>query len=212
MLIRHYDFYQIYYYTLEDMIAYGYSNHNKNTISNLYGYWTSIANDHDGDYFIVTAGLEDSTKTIVNNFMKEYLIPKCSGYYVDLLDDGDEMSDYDHSLFWRRFGLFINETAPRYSYLIEMFESQKSNLLNAVKTVTESESKGIDTPQDINIPSASSVEASNHISSLAGAKTETSSDYGTLMSRIVEIRQNLENIYSLWLNDFRRQFLIIVED
>ena len=212
MLIKQYDFHPVYYYTLEDILAYGFDNNAKHKISKLFEYWRSIANDETGDYFLVTDGLDDTTKNIVNNFVTSYLIPKCAGYYVDLLDEGEEMTDYDHDLFLRRFGLFINETAEKYAYLIEMFDSQKDNLLKAVKTVTESESKGIDTPQDINIPSTASETAKNHISSLAGAKTETSSDYGTLMSRLVEIRKNLENIYALWANDFKRQFLIIMED
>lgn len=209
MLIKQYDYYPVYYYTLEDILSFGDSEYSR-TYTELVNLWKSIVNDEEGDYYQVTEGIfDDGTNNIVNNFVTSYLLPKASEIYVDLLDDGEEMTDYDRNYFLRRLGLFMNETANRYSYLIQAFQNSQSKLLDAVKTVTDSTTKGIDVPQDINIPDTSSTAAANHINSLADAHTETSSDLGTLMSRLKEVKDNLENIYNLWLRDFQREFVII---
>ena len=89
---------------------------------------------------------------------------------------------------------WVEESKERYIPLINMYTNNIGNLLNQIKS--SSINKFNDTPQNTN----TGFEGDNHVSNIS--QSETTTDGGTLISRLDEIRQNLHSVYGEWAREF----------
>ena len=162
--------------------------------------WTAkLTNIGFFDYLKRTAGIpfvqQDTTHT--SKLFQVYVFPK---YYKEFIYR-DEAEEFDSEVAIDVNGAiytWLMATKDNYSYLIETYENERDNLLNQLKTTTQTTAS--DTPQELG-----SWEDDEYVSSRSG--TTTSTDAGTLISRIDEIRRKITNIYEEWANEFR-EFII----
>ena len=138
---------------------------------------------------------QDTTET--SKLFQVYIFPK---YYKEFIYR-HESEEFDPAVAVDVNGAiytWLMATKDNYSYLIKTYENERENLLNQLKTTTRSTAS--DTPQEIG-----EWEDDEYISSRSG--TTTSTDAGTLISRLDEIRRKITNIYEEWANEFR-EFII----
>lgn len=94
-----------------------------------------------------------------------------------------------------KFYAWINQTYPKYSELIDLYESQKDNLLKQL----ESSSKTLfnDTPQ-----AGGDFTTDPYITNATQVKTST--DTATPMARLKEVQDNITNYYKEWADEFEK--------
>lgn len=132
----------------------------------------------------------------------EYIWPEFRNSVLIYIDDASESTgefhnqiaaawDYKRGLIYR----WLNETKPIYEILIANLEANKSKLLDAIKTSTNTRFN--DTPQEPGV-----FTEDEYTSSITA--TESATDAGTLMSRLKEIEDDLRSLYGKWANEFSR--------
>ena len=99
-----------------------------------------------------------------------------------------------------KFCSLIQRTSPYYETLLKVYDDNKNNLLNQVKSLTNSLNKFNDTPQI----ESSNIEGDNYTTNLTKSTIEVSSDINTLMSRINEIQTNYRNLFKDWINELMK--------
>lgn len=127
--------------------------------------------------------------------------------YIIVLEDNktNEASIEEAFNDWNlTYNSLINKTASRYLTLISLLSEKETNLLSQIKTSSNSTSRYNDTPQSSDFEE---IEGTNYASNLTKASSESSSDGGTVMSRLEEVRQNLRNLYNDWADEFKQLFI-----
>lgn len=170
-----------------------------------WGLWEleSFAGEKIGVYqFINHPSWESKDNIYTKTLFSDYIWPqfwKSAIIYVDGEPVGDNWAYEDINEAWlRKSGLicrWINESKEVYETLITNLEANKSKLLNAIKTSTNT--KFNDTPQEPGV-----FTEDEYTSSITA--TESATDAGTLMSRLKEIENDLRSLYGKWANEFSR--------
>lgn len=96
-------------------------------------------------------------------------------------------------------------TRDRYLQLIKLYESEKSKLLDGVKTTTTGVGRFNDTPQ--NITDGDEFGNNTHITNITKSTAEAVSDIDTKINRLDEIQRKLRNLYKDWVDEFEDLFL-----
>ena len=94
-----------------------------------------------------------------------------------------------------KFYVWINQTYPKYSKLISLYESQEDNLLKQL----ESSSKTLfnDTPQ-----AGGDFTTDPYVTN--ATQVSTSTDTATPMARLKEVQDNIVNYYKKWADEFEK--------
>ena len=94
-----------------------------------------------------------------------------------------------------KFYVWINQTYPKYSKLINLYESQEDDLLKKL----ESSSKTLfnDTPQ-----AGGDFTTDPYVTN--ATQVETSTDTATPMARLKEVQDNIVNYYKEWADEFEK--------
>lgn len=124
--------------------------------------------------------------------------------------DGDDFVSMREELGNSIWSIYI-DTKDRYETLINMYNSELTNLLNGVATTTtgNGSTRFNDTPQ--NTPTSGGYatdDYSTNVTSTNNTVTVTS-DVNTKMARIDEIQRLLKDLYADWAVEFNR---LILED
>lgn len=90
---------------------------------------------------------------------------------------------------------WLQESKQQYETLINLYTEQKDNLMKQLSS--KATTLFNDTPQ-----TADDVTTTGYITTATTATT--TADAGTPMTRLKEIRDNLENLYGSWSNEFRK--------
>lgn len=127
--------------------------------------------------------------------------------YIIVLENNktDDASIQDAFNDWLlSYNSLINKTASRYLTLINLLNEKESSLLAQIKTSSTGTSRYNDTPQSSDFQE---IEGTNYASNITKTSGETTSDGGTIMARLEEVRQNLRNLYTDWAEEFRQLFI-----
>ena len=94
-----------------------------------------------------------------------------------------------------KFYVWINQTYPKYSKLIDLYESQENDLLKQL----ESSSKTLfnDTPQ-----AGGDFTTDPYVTN--ATQVNTSTDTATPMARLKEVQDNIVNYYKKWADEFEK--------
>lgn len=187
------------YYTLEDLFntSSDYSNKFKGPFSLSLVLETSILS-----FLYTLGGYPDSGEvdTKIDELWHTYLYPRfynCFIGYVDVVEgdvtDEDILEDAQEWL--GRVVAWLCATSKKYSQIIDLYETNAAKLMD--KLGTEQTSLFNDTPQD-----GGDFATDNHTTT--ATKTSSAYDAGTPMSRLKEIRDNLDSLYQSWATEFRR--------
>ena len=127
--------------------------------------------------------------------------------YIIVLENNktDDASIQDAFNDWLlSYNSLINKTSSRYLTLINLLNEKESSLLAQIKTSSSGTSRYNDTPQSSDFQE---IEGTDYASNLTKTSGETTSDGGTTMARLEEVRQNLRNLYTDWAEEFRQLFI-----
>lgn len=139
-------------------------------------------------------GLSESCYTM----WKKYLWPKYWNQYVCFTDNDDIPDDDAEKVFADNAGVimaWLRSSDTKYSLLIKNMEDNKTSLLGQIKA--SSVSRFNDVPQN-----QGQFDDDSHNTTVT--KSESSTDGGTLLSRLNEIEDNLKRLYEDWSNEFRQ--------
>lgn len=147
----------------------------------------------DDDYIAVMG--KDTPQTV--KLLQEYIWPQ---FWDAVITYSDEDLDKEGIIqLWKhkksKIYRWINESSEVYAVLIANLEANKSKLLDAIKTSTNTRFN--DTPQEPGV-----FTEDEYTSSITA--TESATDAGTLMSRLKEIEDDLRSLYGKWANEFSR--------
>ena len=145
---------------------------------------------------------QPSTNWISSNYLdkcwQNYIWPKFYDKPICYSDDDSIADDNSEKVFANFIGPIIawmSSSDTKFSLLIANQESNKNNLLGQIKASTISRFN--DTPQN-----GGNFSDDNHTTTITTG--ESSTDGGTLLSRLNEIEDNLKRLYEDWSNEFRR--------
>ena len=145
------------------------------------------------------------TNPILSILLNEYIWPE---FYEEVVEvetievpdwadiDGDiQLSDETRLRTSGKFYVWINQTHSKYSELINLYESQKDDLLKQL----ESSSKTLfnDTPQ-----AGGDFTTDPYITN--ATQVITSTDTATPMARLKEVQDNIVNYYKKWADEFEK--------
>ena len=134
-----------------------------------------------------------------------YILPS---YYKSIIDietfDNDGTTEYQHNHeeVLGRINAWCVTTRKYYGKLAKLYTENESKLLDQIKSTSTSTNRDSDVPQ-----LEGDWDGYDQVSTVAKASTESSTDSGSMMSRLSEIRSGYRDIMQLWTRDFYKNFL-----
>lgn len=184
------------YITLEELLKYYESNFITYNYPQLLAILTSNGNfnvqDERINLIITTESVLKLWQYICSRFIDEYI----------LIDD--TKSDYKEftTPFLRKVLNILNGSFDRYNAIYDAFETQKSKLLNTIKTTQLGSAKFNDTPQG-----NGDYSDDPHTTNITLTKGETETDNLTPVMRLKEIEDSLNDILFNWAKEFEKIFV-----
>lgn len=115
--------------------------------------------------------------------------------WANVEDQDIQLSDETRFKTSGKFYVWLNQTYHKYSALINLYESQKDDLLKKL----ESSSKTLfnDTPQ-----AGGDFTTDPYVTN--ATQVITSTDTATPMARLKEVQDNIDNYYKEWADEFEK--------
>lgn len=104
--------------------------------------------------------------------------------------------------FWVSFYKIWKSTHGYYEVLIDLMKDNEKNLMAAIKTTTETESRFNDLPDQ-----SGDYSGINYSTNLTAAKVTTATDAGTVLDRLEEVRRRYNDYYEKWAREFDKLFI-----
>lgn len=152
-----------------------------------------------------------SDKTKLTNLFERYIYPKYwKRFFVDVVGAIGEtitLSETTKEIKKRVDDVIsiLNDTWLKYSIIIDNYESQKTNLMNAVQQTRELLHKYNDTPQTSGI--SDPFASDTHLTDASKDVESLQNDLATKMSRLDEIEKLWQDIYVRWSKEFDCLFI-----
>ena len=184
------------YITLEELLKYYESNFISYDYPQLLSILTSNGNfnvqNERINLIVTTESVLKLWQYVCSRFINEYI----------LIDD--TKSDYKEftTPFLRKVLNILNGSYDRYNAVYEAFETQKSKLLDKIKTTQLGSAKFNDTPQG-----NGDYSDDTHTTNITLTKGETESDNLTPVMRLKEIEDSLNDILFNWSKEFEKIFV-----
>lgn len=144
-----------------------------------------------------------STNQQLLDLFEQYIIPS---YYKSTIDietyESDEEVSPEHEELLGRINTWCITTLKYYGVLAKFYTDNESKLLEQIKSTSTSTSKASDTPEV-----SGKWDGDDQLSSIASSEVVNSTDNGSMMSRLSEIRRGYRDIMQLWMRDFYKNFL-----
>lgn len=154
----------------------------------------------------LTFNYDDNNLSIINKLHNIVFSDNRKKYIIVLgnnkIDDASIQDAFNNWLI--SYNSLINKTASRYLTLIKLLNEKESSLLAQIKTSSTGTSRYNDTPQSSDFQE---IEGTDYATNITKTSGETTSDGGTTMARLEEVRQNLRNLYTDWAEEFRQLFI-----
>ena len=178
-----------------------------------YPYYMNTVNKTFKDWF-TDWGYEFPTNfvfnPVVDTLFQDFIWPRFYNeafFYVDVEHDPWNEPEEPDAVqqaqeMYKKLGCIYSwlvESQERYGKLIKLYEDQSDQLMKQLGS--KSTTLFNDTPQI-----GGDVTVDGYISN--ATTVNTTADVGTPMARLKEIRDNLENLYTSWANEFRK-FIIM---
>ena len=104
--------------------------------------------------------------------------------------------------FWEKFHSIYITTNQYYKKLINVLKDNENKLMAQISATVEGENRYNDTPYNKGI-----YNDSNYTTNITRTKSTTTSDAGTVLERIDEIRRKYTDYYTRWANEFESLFV-----
>lgn len=184
------------YITLEELLKYYESNFISYDYPQLLAILTSNGNFNVEDTRIK---LITTTESVLK--LWQYVCSRFINEYI-LIDDTKSNYKEFTAPFLRKVLNILNGSFDRYNAIYDAFETQKSKLLNTIKTTQLGSAKFNDTPQG-----NGDYSDDTHTTNITLTKGETESDNLTPVMRLKEIEDSLNDILFNWSKEFEKIFV-----
>lgn len=134
-----------------------------------------------------------------------YILPS---YYKSIIDietfENGDTTEHEpkHEEVLGRINAWCVTSRKYYGKLAKLYTDNESKLLDQIKSTSTSTNRDSDVPQ-----LEGDWDGYDQVSTVAKASTESSTDSGSMMSRLSEIRSGYRDIMQLWARDFYKNFL-----
>ena len=115
--------------------------------------------------------------------------------WANVEDQDIQLSDETRLKTSGKFYVWLNQTYPKYKELIDLYESQKDDLLKQLKS--SSKTLFNDTPQ-----AGGDFTTDPYVTN--ATQVETSTDTATPIARLKEVQDNIDNYYKKWADEFEK--------
>ena len=122
--------------------------------------------------------------------------------HICVITDKEVFDKEETRDFWANFFKIWWNTHIYYEKMISLLESRENQLLDKVVTSSESESRFNDTPD-----TSGTHDTSDYTSNLTKGKNTISTDAGTVLERLEEVRRKYNDYYKLWAMEFDKLFV-----
>lgn len=169
--------------------------------------------------------ISNTDNAIAKNFVENYLSLLvyehcfCSEYFQ--LHHDNELN-HDYKVFLARFLSWWKESYFKYSKLIELYEDNKTKLMEGAKSISTSTSAGTTTSVSSAVPTSTTYQSypSNTDDVAEGSHDATSSSVTTtneaqsedLIDHLDKLNDKIRSLYSEWVKTFANRFIMYVGD
>lgn len=184
------------YITFKELLKYYESNFITYNYPQLLAILTSNGNFNVQDERI---NLIITTESVLK--LWQYICSRFTDEYILIKDNNTHYKEFT-TPFLRKVLNILNGSFDRYNAIYDAFETQKSKLLNTIKTTQLGSAKFNDTPQG-----NGDYSDDPHTTNITLTKGETESDNLTPVMRLKEIEDSLNDILFNWSKEFEKIFV-----
>lgn len=192
-----------YYFTLQEIIEFAYIQ--EKHLIDKFSFYSIPSLDIIKSNLIPANNANGLLEPMINELWQSII----ARYYDDYAIMISEYDDTIPSLTWEIISPFFNKlintierTKDYYLTLLNIYNNQKNNLLNQVKSISTNTTRFNDTPQN-----GGEFENDNHTSEFTKVNNSIESDVNTLMYRINEIQKLYRNVMKDWVGEFEKLFI-----
>ena len=174
-------------------------------------FWLELMSRYQHSYFSKSLYTIDEESFIkeMNEFLELANNPPIDPDYK-LGEDLSVVIDEVFNLFFVKIISILIKTYKRYLTLINLYESNKDNLLNQLKRVQDDSTIRNDTPV-LNYESQD-LSSNQYASDIVKHQHSSQYDVDTIMGRIDEINRKYRNLISDWVDEFKGIFWEVYEN
>lgn len=148
--------------------------------------------------------------TFDDDIINDLITNLYSKYYDEgfVIRDDVKESKVRISNYAKKLGLLMTKVSMSYDYfstMINLYKSQKTNLMKDITSSSESRVGYNDTPQNPNTDGK--YETDDYLSNVTKSQSSTTTPLGTPMARMREIQENYRSLMESWVNIFDDLFI-----
>lgn len=192
-----------YYFTLQEIIEFAYIQ--EKHLIDKFSFYNIPSLDIIKSNLIPANNAVGLLDSMINELWQSIIARYYDDYAIMIGEDDDTIP----SLTWEIISPFFNKlintitrTKDYYLTLLNIYNNQKNNLLNQVKSISTNTTRYNDTPQN-----GGEFENDNHTSEFTKVNNSIESDVNTLMYRINEIQRLYRNVMKDWVDEFEKLFI-----
>ena len=177
--------------------------------------WNDLASDIIKDFFEggLSSGVQSSfnevgtmsggsltyapyVKQVIDNVYRLHFENYC------VFTDFETLFPNECKKFVIKFLTLLNQTAPRYKKLLELYKSQENKLLDKLSTINSGLAKFNDTPQG-----SGDFSGDTHTTNITKTSSESQVEVRTPIERLKEIQDSYSDVLARWSEEFDNLFL-----
>ena len=192
-----------YYFTLQEIIEFAYIQ--EKHLIDKFSFYNIPSLDIIKSNLIPANNAVGLLEPIINELWQSIIARYYDDYVIMISEDDDTIP----SLTWENISPFFNKlintitrTKDYYLTLLNIYNNQKNNLLNQVKSISTNTTRYNDTPQN-----GGEFVDDKHTSEFTKVNNSIESDVNTLMYRINEIQRLYRNVMKDWVDEFEKLFI-----
>lgn len=192
-----------YYFTLQEIIEFAYIQ--EKHLIDKFSFYSIPSLDIIKSNLIPANNAVGLLEPMINELWQSII----ARYYDDFAIMISEYDDTIPILTWENISPFFNKlintierTKDYYLTLLNIYNNQKNNLLNQVKSISTNTTRFNDTPQN-----GGEFEDDRHTSEFTKVNNSIESDVNTMMYRINEIQKLYRNVMKDWIDEFEKLFI-----
>lgn len=184
-----------YLYTLKEMFEDEFGNENLIGFIPSMDQYADLWNNFDMNYWTNDTGVGYQLWDYIWNTYKDH---------IALITDEEWNRENNQEVidFWHEFYGIWNRTHKYYEKMISLLKDNETKLLAQVSSTTESDNRFNNTPDQ-----SGDYSGLDYATTINKNKITTSSDAGTILERLEEVRRRYTDYYEKWSREFNKLFI-----
>lgn len=184
-----------YVYTLKEMFADEFGNENLIGFTPSLGDYADLWDDFDIDYWTNDTGTGYQLWEYIWNNYKDRIA-------LITAKEWDRTNTQEVIDFWNNFYGIWKRTHVYYEKMVSLLKTNEDKLMAQISTSTESDNRFNNTPDQ-----GGDYSGLDYATTITKNKTTTSTDAGTVLERLEEVRRRYTDYYEKWAKEFNKLFI-----